>query len=125
MGLYGDLPQAKSSAAQEDTTSISKQNSWTASSLAPPNRKPSSLFGAPPAVLRAGRGKPTSATQRQQAARRESNDQASTSTPTGLLQLCHSLAGRKHCGAPLSNSALTDSHYQRLGMQAMLTASSQ
>lgn len=83
MGLYGDLPQAKSSAAQEDTTSISKQNSWTASSLAPPSRKSSSLFGAPPAVLRAGRGKPTSATQRQQAARRESNDHASTSTPTG------------------------------------------
>ncbi|KAL3161408.1 hypothetical protein ABBQ32_010298 [Trebouxia sp. C0010 RCD-2024] len=80
MGLYGDLPQAKSSAAQDDAASVSKQNSWTASSLAPPARKPA-LFGAPPSVLRAGRGKPTSATQRQQAIRRESGDHTSTSAP--------------------------------------------
>lgn len=80
MGLYGDLPQAKSSAAQDETASVTKQNSWTASSLAPPTRKPT-LFGAPPSVLRAGRGKPTSATQRQQAIRRESGDHTSTSAP--------------------------------------------
>lgn len=84
MGLYGDLPQAKSSAAQDNAASVTKQNSWTASSLAPPARKPA-LFGAPPSVLRAGRGKPTSATQRQQAIRRDSGDHASTSAqaPTG------------------------------------------
>ncbi len=91
MGLYGDLPQAKGSAAQEDNAALTKQNSWTPSSLAPPARKPS-VFGAPPAVLRAGRGKPTSATQRQSAVRRESGDHTSTSapTPTGDVEaLCH------------------------------------
>lgn len=93
MGLYGDLPQAKSSAAQEDTATISKQNSWTASNLAPPSRKPSFL-GAPPAVLRAGRGKPTSATQRQQAVRRESADHTSTSTSTGAPQSFFSVSVR-------------------------------
>ena len=81
MGLYGDLPQAKGSAAQEDNAALTKQNSWTPSNLAPPARKPS-VFGAPPAVLRAGRGKPTSATQRQSAVRRESGDHTSTSAPT-------------------------------------------
>lgn len=87
MGLYGDLPQAKGSAAQEDNAALTKQNSWTPSNLAPPARKPS-VFGAPPAVLRAGRGKPTSATQRQSAVRRESGDHTSTSapTPTGAAQ---------------------------------------
>lgn len=85
MGLYGDLPHAKGSAAQEDNAALTKQNSWTTSNL--PARKPS-VFGAPPAVLRAGRGKPTSATQRQSAVRRESGDHTSTSapTPTGAAQ---------------------------------------
>lgn len=92
MGLYGDLPQAKSATTQEDAACVTKQNSWTASSLAPPTRKPA-LFGAPPSVLRAGRGKPTSATQRQQAIRRESGDHTSTSapTPTGTQQSFFSL----------------------------------
>ncbi|KAA6420393.1 hypothetical protein WJX79_009259 [Trebouxia sp. C0005] len=87
MGLYGDLPQAKGSAAQEDNAALTKQNTWMPSNLAPPARKPS-VFGAPPAVLRAGRGKPTSATQRQSAVRRESGDHTSTSapTPTGAAQ---------------------------------------
>ena len=90
MGLYGDLPQAKSSAAQDDIASVTKQNSWTATSLAPPARKPT-LFGAPPSVLRAGRGKPTSATQRQQAIRRESGDHTSTSAPAITSELASSL----------------------------------
>ena len=91
MGLYGDLPQAKGSAAQEDNAALTKQNSWTPSNLAPPARKPP-VFGAPPAVLRAGRGKPTSATQRQSAVRRESGDHTSTSAPTpagDVEALCH------------------------------------
>ena len=80
--LYGDLPQAKNAAQEEAATKVAKQNSWTPSSLAPPARKPAFL-GAPPSVLRAGRGKPTSATQRQQAIKRENSDPAAPSTLAG------------------------------------------
>lgn len=83
--LYGDLPQAKNTAAQEEAAKAAKQNSWTPSSLAPPTRKPS-VLGAPPSVLRAGRGKPTSATQRQQAIKRENSDPATTSISAGAAR---------------------------------------
>lgn len=115
--LYGDLPQAKNS-AQEEAAKVTKQNSWIPSSLAPLSRKPS-VLSAPPSVLRAGRGKPTSATQRQQAIKRENSDPATCSVSAGALAayLCYTMDSSRIQHSSIASLSSSSNDVPDTGMQ--------